>query len=152
MTAAELHVLFVANRALIAETWNFFVTVHMGVIGLMFLARGNAVPFFARLLVLPGYAAFMYINYRAQIDNYDYTARILEALRMIDVEDGAGRGLTSMFQAGWVTRYLPVIYGIAALFSLLVMFVSYFADDRRADRQAGVTAKAPKAAPMVTRG
>jgi len=138
MTAAELHVLFVANRALIAETWNFFVTVHMGVIGLMFLARGNAVPFFARLLVLPGYAAFMYINYRAQIDNYDYTARILEALRMIDVEDGAGRGLTSMFQAGWVTRYLPVIYGIAALFSLLVMFVSYFADDRQVAGDPGL--------------
>jgi hypothetical protein len=117
MTPTDLHGMFVDNRALIADTWNFFVTVHMALIGLMFLARGAHVPFLARLLVLPGYAAFMYINYRAQVDNYTYTAEIIRKLQA----EGDGGLPTTMFRVGWVTEYLPWIYLGAAAFSVLVI-------------------------------
>jgi len=121
MTAADLHSMFVQ------ETWNFFVSVHMAVIGLMFIARGSHIPFFARLLVLPGYAAFMYINYQAQVDNYAYTAEILQQLHVA----GNGGVSTSMFRVGWVRGYLQMIYAGAAALSVLVMLgVSFLPGSR----------------------
>jgi hypothetical protein len=129
MTPTDLHGVFVDNRALIADTWNFFVTVHMAVIGLMFLARGAHVPLMARLLVLPGYAAFMYINFRAQVDNYTYTAEIIRKLQA----EGDGGLSTAMFRVGWVTEYLPWIYLGAAVFSVLVILGTSLLPSRAKD-------------------
>lgn len=134
MTVADLHGIFVSNRGLIAETWNFFVTVHMAIIGLMFVARGNAVPLVARLLVLVGYAAFMYINYRAQVDNYGYSTEVLRRLQALEGE----KALVSMFQIGWINSYLPVIYIGAGVFSIVVVLTTYYFRDEKANRQAGI--------------
>ena len=131
MTAADYHAIFVANRGLIAETWNFFVTVHMAIIGLMFVARGNAVPLIARLLVLVGYAAFMYINYRAQVDNYGYSTEVLRRLQTIEGE----KALVSMFQIGWINSYLPVIYVGAGLFSIVFVLTTFYFRDENANRR-----------------
>lgn len=121
MTVAELHGIFVSNRGLINETWNFFVTVHMAIIGLMFLARGNEVPIRARLLVLPGYFAFMFINFRAQQDNYGYSTEVLNRLKLLEGD----HAMASMFKIGWINNYLPYIYGGAALFAVIIVLATF---------------------------
>jgi len=122
MTLAEIHEILAYNRALIAETWNFFVTVHLALIGLVFLAHRAKSQLFLLILLVPAYASFMYINYRAQIDNYKYTKKILEYAEHIELSvDNNLATLSAIFDTGWIIEYLQQIYLLAFVFGVLII-------------------------------
>lgn len=122
MTLAEIHDILASNRALIAETWNFFVSIHLAIIGLVFLAHRAKTPIFLLLLMIPAYTSFMYINFRAQVDNYAYTKKILEYAEVIEqAEENNLATLSVIFDTGWIIQYLQLIYILAFVFGMLVI-------------------------------
>lgn len=137
MTLAEIHMILVENRDLIAQTWNFFVTVHLALLGLVFLAEREGTAKVIRALLVPAYLAFMYINYRAQLDNYAYTTKILELAQNIEQVNGTeDTALSVIFDTGWITQYLSTIYSIAAAFGVSVISLGLFGRHRHANKQS----------------
>lgn len=127
MSLAEIHGILAQNRELITQTWNFFVTVHLAILGLVFIADHNRPPPLARFLIIPAYAAFMYINYRAQVDNYAYSTKILDYAAVIEAENvNAYASLSVIFETGWIMKYLPWIYSGAFGFGCVVVMSGFF--------------------------
>ena len=73
MTGYELHDLLANARELISDTWNFFLTVHLAVLGIVFIAS-RGIGFVERTVLVGAYLAFMYMNYAAQLDNSNHRA------------------------------------------------------------------------------
>lgn len=127
MSLAEIHEILAYNRALIADTWNFFVSVHLALIGLVFLAHRAKVQTFLLVALIPAYACFMYINFRAQVDNYAYSKKVLEYATKLEQDEGTNLAtLSAIFDAGWIIHFLPVIYVIAFLFGVLIIASEIF--------------------------
>jgi hypothetical protein len=127
MGAYELHDLLVDHRGLIANTWQFFVSVHLALLGLAFVVRFHDAKLVLRLLMFTGYAGFMYINFMAQLDNYRYAAALLNAL----VEEASGetpaiRAMHLLFRPGWILDYLHVIYLGSMVLGALAIFIPAF--------------------------
>lgn len=123
MNIAEIHEVLGENRALIASTWEYFVTVHLSLFGLMFLINPQRITVISRVIMLAAYCGFMFINYRAQVDNYAYALELIrigtEAELAIDVNS---RVISKVFKPGWLIEFLPLIYGVAAaLGGLLIL-------------------------------
>ena len=118
MTEYELHVILASNRELIAQTWEFFVTVHLAIMGIFYVA--SRVPKKARFIFIFPYMGFLYLNFRAQIDNYTYAAKILNYLQDVVTtnSDSSTQTLTAAFKAGWILPALPIIYSIALIFGI----------------------------------
>lgn len=124
MSLAEIHTLLAMNRELIAQTWNFFVSVHLAITGIIFVSQGNRVPIVAKAALVPAYLGFMYINFRAQMDNYQYTRKILEYAQEIEATAAVERAtLSVIFKTGWIIEYLSFIYGGAAIFAIAIIFL-----------------------------
>jgi hypothetical protein len=128
MTAYELHDLLVDHRALIMNTWQFFVSVHLAMLGLAFVVRFHEPKWFMRVLMLVGYAGFMFINYNAQLDNYKYATALLDYLQAIDTPAmiEPERALHSVFRKGWILQYLLPIYGACLILGILAIFLPAF--------------------------
>lgn len=56
---------------LILDNWNFFVSAHIAVLGILFITHRSISPI-ERLLAIVAYSGFMAINYSAQSKNYAY--------------------------------------------------------------------------------
>lgn len=112
MDLGELHQLILSNRSLIANTWQFFISVHLALFGLLsLLARDSTDGRWRIVMLLPFYWGFMFLNYRAQVDNYNYAQALISAVA--DLESHGANAL-SILQAtaspGWVIAYLLPIY------------------------------------------
>lgn len=115
MSLAEIHQLLATNRQLIADIWQFFISVHLALFALIFTINPKRVTIFARLALVIAYFGFMYLNYHAQLDNYTYARDLIAAGRRLESDQIIARSpLFKAFQAGWIITYLPVIYGVSA--------------------------------------
>ncbi len=127
MTGFELHDLLTGNRELISDTWNFFLTVHLAIFGIVYIACGH-IKMIERGLLVGGYLSFMYVNYMAQMDNYLNNKRILEQIWSLgpDVPDAeAAKALLGPVKQVWIMDYLGTFYICAAVVaSVLIMIIN----------------------------
>lgn len=126
MTGYELHDLLSSNRELISNTWQFFLSVHLALFGVIFIASSR-ILFRERVVLTGAYLGFMYMNFRAQIDNYAANDRLLKAIN--DMAPSAPGAATAKFLAVgdpyWIVSYLPMVFGAAALASsLIILFIN----------------------------
>ena len=71
MSEYELLDLLASNYQKIDGLWNFFISIHLAILGALFLMpRRVSTP--ERLVAFGAYAAFMYVNRSAMLDSYDY--------------------------------------------------------------------------------
>jgi hypothetical protein len=126
MQAADIYQLFGSNRDLIASTWHFFVSVHMGLFAVLLLTphKGGRRP--ELLFLIPFYLGFLYLNYRAQIDNYKLSNRLLSSIESYETGPATQRLVSQLFEPGWVLPYLWPIYLATAVFALALMIWSAF--------------------------
>eukprot|EP00611_Tribonema_gayanum_P004712 TRINITY_DN13914_c0_g1_i1.p1 TRINITY_DN13914_c0_g1~~TRINITY_DN13914_c0_g1_i1.p1 ORF type:complete len:135 (-),score=14.61 TRINITY_DN13914_c0_g1_i1:72-476(-) len=125
MDLGELHQLILSNRSLIANTWQFFISVHLALFGLLsLLSRGATDGRWRIILLLPFYWGFMFLNYRAQVDNYNYADALISAVGDIEA---SGQGTASILEAttspGWVIAYLLPIYAATGVVCTLALVV-----------------------------
>ena len=122
MTLAEIHTLLAYNRELIASTWNFFVSVQLALIGIIFVTRRNEVPVLMRGLLLLPYSAFLDINYRAQVDNYEYSRKVLNYAKELEaLSETQSAALSVIFQTGWIIPYLPILYSASFAIGAIII-------------------------------
>lgn len=125
LSAGELHELLAMYREHASETWNFFLSVQFALIGFVYFTRDMPAPFFSRILLVAPYGAFMFMNYRAQVDNYAITVKISEIIN----EDFAGTRASQLVGAegGWIVQWLDYIYLVAGgLGAVLLLFPMLF--------------------------
>jgi hypothetical protein len=120
MSLADLHQLMVDTLGLITDTWNFFISVHMAIVGVLFITAGSNVNFITRALCLPAYGGFMFVNLRAQMDQYAYLEGVVRQIQEI----GGSEVPVDMFQATWISNWLIPIYGVAGGISVLFILFS----------------------------
>lgn len=124
MTLLDIHQTISENRALIASTWEFFLTVHITLFALIFLIDPRRISMVSRVVVLIGYLGFMYINYRAQVDNYEYTLALIEWGRTLEENVSTTEAvLTTVFEAGWILNLLPFIYLVSSLAGMAIIMI-----------------------------
>lgn len=122
MTGYELHNLLSENRELISDTWYFFLTVHLAVFGIVHIAS-RRVTLFERLTLFTAYCGFLYINFRAQTDNYALHEKITDR---IQAEGGDTASLLPPPQSLWIIDNLAYIYlGVALLAALIILSTSW---------------------------
>ncbi len=114
MDIYALHELLALNRALVSDTWNFFLTVHLAIFGIIYISTG-AIRLYERVALLLAYGGFLYINFRAQKDNYDEQGSLVEA---INAEGGSP---IAMAGSDWIVAYLPQIYLCAAIVGAIII-------------------------------
>ncbi|WP_018996494.1 hypothetical protein [Hirschia maritima] len=110
-----IHELIGQHREFISNTWQFFVSVHIAIFGLLFMINPDRVNIASRFVLFSAYGGFMYLNYNAQLDNYRYALELLTLAR--ELEEGLGKTqsiITNVFnRPGWVLEYLIYIFGIS---------------------------------------
>ena len=127
MTAYELSDLIASNRGLIAQTWALFISVHVGLFGVTALSR-RKINIFERFLFVPIYLPFMYVSWRAQMDNYAYTERLIDMARDLGLRDAASATPVDVFTPGWIVTLLLPGYALTAMLTVLIIL---FAGVRR---------------------
>ncbi|MEE4211169.1 MAG: hypothetical protein V2I43_18115 [Parvularcula sp.] len=131
MTGYELLDLMAENRNAIYETWYFFLSVHMAVFGIVYIARGYT-HIIERFVMIGAYACFTYVNFRGQQDNYLLQANLVEEVRALASEPIAQR-LVEGDQSMWISAYLPHLYIAAGVCSaLIILFINRGDDLERA--------------------
>lgn len=98
--------------------WNFFIWIHLAVIaGLMLLHRRLFLV--ERLVAAVAYLSFLYVNYSAMVDTYDYLDVLIAEAARFKVDPGAPGSLIAgywqSFHLAEHISYLPLIYGSAAV-------------------------------------
>ncbi|MEO0400717.1 MAG: hypothetical protein AAF224_15020 [Pseudomonadota bacterium] len=124
MTGYEISDLLASNRTLISETWNYFLTVHLAIFGIIYIASGRT-GVTERIILVVAYLAFMVINYAGQVDNYGNYERLIEQIAgMPDSVDGAAQAKALVKLAPvWITDWLPEVYAAAAAVSSLILLL-----------------------------
>ena len=127
MTGYELHDLLANNLELTSDTWSYFLTVHLAIFGVVYIAN-RRIGLFDRLILLVAYAGVLVLNYRAQIDNFTYQAAVKAEIAALG-EDGASKALLQG-DTMWVLEYLAVLYAVAAILAtVIILFTNKRADD-----------------------
>jgi hypothetical protein len=129
MSAYDLHDLLVERGGLIANTWQFFVSVHFALLGIAFVVRRQLPMLILRTVMLIGYAGFMYVNYMAQLDNYRYGAALSAyAATLASTETNPQlKALHELAaQNGWILKYLVYIYAASTVIGALAIFLPAF--------------------------
>jgi len=127
MTGYELHDLLSDSRELISDTWYYFLTVHLAVFGIVHITS-RRVSLFERLMLLIAYGGFLYLNFRAQTDNYLAHIRITDQIKAMagDPSQGVAQALLPAGDTLWVVEWLPHLYGSVAALSLIIIFSTHF--------------------------
>ncbi len=93
MSLYELLDLTASNSAKIDNLWNFFIWIHLAVLGALLLIP-RRVTLVERFIVLLAYGAFAYVNRNALVDTYAYQDVLLaEVARFKLAADAAGSGI-----------------------------------------------------------
>ncbi|MFC7290974.1 hypothetical protein [Hirschia litorea] len=111
----QLHELLGQHRELISNTWQFFVSVHIAIFGLLFMINPERVNWASRFVLFAAYSGFMYLNYNAQVDNYNYSLQLLTLAKELEIGLPTSHAiLTNVFgEPGWVLKYLIYIFSVA---------------------------------------
>ncbi|MEL6360637.1 MAG: hypothetical protein AAFR21_06085 [Pseudomonadota bacterium] len=124
MTGYELHELLAANRELISDTWNFFLSVHLAVFGIVYIASGR-IHRAERLVLIIAYLGFMFMNYMAQMDNYKAYSVLIEQISVLPdtMPDAAVAKALANSDPAWIVTYLMPVYAAASLASSLIIML-----------------------------
>ena len=116
MTGYEFHDLLAGNRELISDTWNFFLTVHLALLGIIFVSR-DGINNIQRIVLFGAYVAFMYMNYAAQIDNYTHYLSIVDGIRSMPATSQGAAEAKAMVTMDpvWIVDYLGFVYLAATI-------------------------------------
>ena len=124
----QVYELIAMNREMISGDWNFFLSVHLALLGVLFLTEPSRFALLKAAFLAPGYLGFMYMNYQSLSDNYAYGARLLAYAK--ELGEGGSPTLEAIRQskeaATWVAAYLPHIYITAAAFGLILILTFGF--------------------------
>ncbi len=133
MTLSDALSLFADTRDLIANTWQFFVSVHMAIFAVLLLApRSETGPRPQLLFLIPFYVGFMWLNFGGQQDNFAMSAVLLQQIQTLETENGGPALISGVFQGGWVLQYLTPIYATSLSFCcLLIVFFALFGGKKR---------------------
>ncbi len=117
MDTYETMDLIASNREIINANWQFFISLHLALVGVMYISTVR-VPLRGRLALIIPYVAFLYMNYQAQVDYYTQDLLLHEYWRSIrDASDiPLGPDLDQAYDVGWINPFLPYIYMVAAFF------------------------------------
>jgi len=139
MTPYEISDLIASQLSLINETWNFFLTIHLGILGLLIITR-HYVSSPVKLVIVLAYVGFAFVNYSAQADSYGRLAAFYEDARAVAQAGGfAGADGATMrsgedlagYDLASKARFLPLVYAVTGVLTLLcLMFVNTLQDRR----------------------
>ena len=125
MTLYELLDVIASQRELVFNTWNMFVAVHITIIGGLFLVHRD-VSWKERIAAYVLYFVFLYMNWNAQVVNYDYIGLLTAEARALENQNGCGvavclaKQLPSYANAKTLVH---IVYGVAAFFTLLTVMM-----------------------------
>ncbi|MEM6413457.1 MAG: hypothetical protein AAF720_02235 [Pseudomonadota bacterium] len=124
MTGYEISDLLASNRELISATWNYFLSVHLALFGVIFIVSGRARRF-ERVVLIAAYVGFMFLNYAAQIENYDIYCRIVDQIASMPNDAIGGAQAKALVPLGqpWVMDWLAPIYASAAGSSAIIIML-----------------------------
>jgi hypothetical protein len=128
MSLYELLDLLASNYQKIDTLWQFFIWVHLALLGGVFVVpRRLSIP--ERAVGFLAYAGFLYVNRSAMIDSYDYHTVLMDEIAHFKLASDQAGGLlihqVGDFQLRAKIWFLPWIHLAAAGFVALVLF---FAD------------------------
>ena len=135
MSTYELLDVLASNYQKIDGTWNFFITIHLALLGALFLMpRRISVP--EKLVVLIAYAVFNYVNRSALIDAYDYQRAVLAEIARLKTAPAETGGLIiqqiASFHLDEKIVFLPWIhYAAGAVVVIAVLFANALALDTK---------------------
>jgi hypothetical protein len=106
------------TRELISDTWHFFLTVHMAILAIVYVAQRRT-RFPERIILLGAYLGFMGLNYLAQLDNY---TRLIDIASVIE-RDSSEIAEATRVRGGetQVTAYLGYAYILTSFLSAAVI-------------------------------
>ncbi len=125
MTLYELLDVIASQRELVFNTWNMFVAVHITIVGGLFLVQRD-VSLKERVAAYALYIVFLYMNWNAQVVNYDYIGLLISEARALESLQGCGvavclaKQLPSFANAKILVH---VAYGVGALSTLLAVML-----------------------------
>ena len=128
MDAYEILDLIASQLSIINEAWNFFLTIHLGIIGLLIITR-HFIRIPVKIVIIGAYLGFSYVNYSAQNDNYTQLGALYEDAKLLQ-ESGAfdvdaGRLSSGAAAANYdltvFSEYLPYAYGLTAIMTFLCL-------------------------------
>jgi hypothetical protein len=140
MSLYELLDLLASNYQKIDTLWEFFISIHLAVLGALFLMpRRVSMP--ERLVAFLAYAAFSYVNRSALVDTYDYHAVLLKEIARFKAAPPDTGGLLVQQIAGFnlqaKTQFLAWSHYLAAAF---VAFAMLFANTLAREPETSVSA------------
>ncbi|MCF6292609.1 MAG: hypothetical protein L3J04_04355 [Robiginitomaculum sp.] len=102
-----------SQRELTASAWNMFISVHIAILGGLFIiGRRISVP--ERIVAVIVYVGFLYVNFRAQIDNYEYSASLIKEAVKLEKQDTI-RLADKIYTMPEIVGALPLIYFFALI-------------------------------------
>lgn len=137
MALSDALSLFADTRDLIANTWQFFVSVHMAIFAVLLLSpKTEAGPRPQILFLIPFYTGFMWLNYGGQQDNYALSGVLLQQIQALETQAGGPALISGVFQGGWVLQYLNAIYAGSFLFCTILIVVFALFGGKRAQAES----------------
>lgn len=121
MTQYEILDLIASQRNMTAQAWTMFITVNIAVLGGMFFLQ-KRVGLIEKLIAIFVYGAFLFVNFRAQVDNYFYTERLISVALNLETENGGPVISQSIYQMPTISVALPYIYG-GAFIAFVITFI-----------------------------
>lgn len=126
MSLYEMLDLLAQNSDKIDVLWNFFVGVHLAVLGGL-IVMPTRVQLFEKLLAIVAYCAFNYVNYNALVDTYAYHLAILDEVGKVSLaKETLGQGVVNyLHQFDLRNRIGFLHYSHLAAGSVVVMAMAF---------------------------
>ncbi|MGF1545214.1 MAG: hypothetical protein ACFB00_12065 [Parvularculaceae bacterium] len=124
MGGYELFDILAANRELISDTWHYFLTVHLAIFGIVYIASGR-IGVGERILLVFAYFGFMFMNYGAQVDNYENYQRLTDAIRALPAPGPELVDVRELIADAdvWVVDVLHYVYLAAGAVGALIILL-----------------------------